>query len=183
VSSSADHPSEPPQTLCRECRNPIPEGARKCTKCASYQDGRRYVFAWSGLIGAVLAIAPLWSGAVSLWKLVSPQPAEVRLMLGSCTPESVVAYVSNLGGSSAMLGEPRVSFRLDGQWVAFDQSFRIGEDQLLSEPRETDIIRLSADPGKTFTADTDGTCRLRVAIQVVQVDERGQLKEASCDCG
>lgn len=170
------------ENLCRECKKPLPAGARKCTECATFQDWRRFIFTWSGVFTATLAIVPLWSGAISLWTLAFPEPAKVKLALASCKADGVLAYLTNVGGSPAMLGQPRISFPMDGRWTRFEMEFPMDEDDLLSEPDEIDIVTLSPPPEASFSTDDQGGCRLRVAFPVIGEEDEPGLVEAPCTC-
>lgn len=170
------------QLLCRECRNPLPEGARKCTNCSSYQDWRRFVFTWSGLFTAMLALVPLWSGAYSLWKLAFPRPADVRISIAACKPDRVLTYLNNSGETAAMLGQPRLEFEENGKWSKFDAEFEMDEDDLVSEPGEVDIVTLPAPEGGTFPVDAAGGCKLRVIYPVTSGAKEPGNVGATCQC-
>ena len=171
----------PTANLCLVCKKEMPVGASKCTECSSFQDWRRFIFAWSGIFAAAFAIAPLWTGAISLWKLAFPEPAKLKLTLGSCKPETVVAYITNTGGTSAMLAQPAVSYLDQSKWRPFAMDFPGDEDDLLAEPQEIDIIKLTPPPAGSFSMQEDGKCRLRVLVPVISAETRSVL-QAECTC-
>jgi hypothetical protein len=178
VSMSDEH-QEP---ICRECKKPLPGGARICTECSSYQDWRRFLFRWSGLLTAALAIVPLWSGAYSLWTLAFPEPARVNVATGSCRADQVSVHVSNVGGAPAVLGAPSVGFVQEGRWSRFDMNFPMDEDDVLAEPNEIDIFTLSPTEGRSFSPLDDGACQLKVKVPVTAMDGSRQDVEAECTC-
>ena len=170
------------EILCRECKNPLPAGARKCTKCSSFQDMRRIVFVWSGLFTAILALVPLWSAAISLWTLAFPEPADVRLAVASCRPERLITYLTNTGGRPAMLGSPRVEFLEGSTWNRFNMEFAMDEDDLVSETEEIDIVTLAPPNEASFASQEDGGCRLRAVFPVAGEEGERTSVMAECTC-
>lgn len=170
------------ETLCRECRRAIPKDARICTECSSYQDWRRWLFRWSGLLTAALAMVPLWTGAYSLWTLAVPDPAEVKIAIGGCKADQVLVRASNTGGEPALLGSPSVEYFLDGRWARFSMDFPMDEDDFLLEPNEIDIIALRPIQGGTFSEQDDGGCVLRATFSVTSSEDERDVAGATCTC-
>jgi hypothetical protein len=170
------------QTVCRECRNDMPPGARKCTQCSSYQDWRRFVFTWSGLLTATLALLPLWTGAYSLWNLAFLEPAKLDAAIATCRSDKLLAFVGNKGQVPAMLGEPHVEFADGDSWVPFEATFAMDEDKLVIDPGEVDVVDLAPPEGGSYPPDGLKPCKLKIVFPVLDKDSISNTSEATCTC-
>ena len=169
------------EIACRECFQPIPAGARKCTKCQSFQDWRRPIFVWSGVVTAMLALVPLWTGAYSLFTIAFPEPAHVEAEITACSSSQLIATLHNTGKLRAVVGLPRVEHFYDGQWHKFDYTYTLDEDKSVADPDDIDVIDLSPPIG-SFNSDPDQPCRLKAIFPVHE--KRGETRkvEATCTC-
>lgn len=85
-----------PQSVCRDCRQSIAAGARKCVHCGSFQGPRR----WFGLAATALSVA---IATLTLGGLVGPQ---VQFLLSPRTGVNVVT-VASTGDAYVVLVENR----------------------------------------------------------------------------
>lgn len=172
---------------CRECGAAIPPRALKCAECGAYQDARRHIFASSSVLAAVLALLPLWSGAYSAYSIANPATAEVRLELAECRRNSVQLYISNTGGTRAVLQRPILQKRVAGSRWRFQEiptasGDPVEEDDLSIDPGEVDMIRIRKR-GSGFFSPAEfetGTCHLGVAIPWVGQEE--DVLKRTCKC-
>ena len=89
---------------CVVCRELIPVGARKCTHCNSYQDWTNYLTTWSAILAAPIALLPLTSIAISLWKLTSVANfGKIEMELVSCDRSKIKAAYVNSGTRPALV--------------------------------------------------------------------------------
>lgn len=167
---------------CRECRTQLPAGARKCTKCSSFQDWRRGIFAWSGVFTATLALLPLWTGAFSLWNLAFARPAHIEAAIATCRSDKVMAYLHNDGQETAMLAEPTVDFRDGEAWTRFDATFAVAESKLVVKPDEVQMLNLAVPDEGTFPPNGDKPCHLKVMVPVLSGRGEQSVAEATCRC-
>jgi ribosomal protein L40E len=179
-----DAEKENGESVCRICRSGMPAGAAKCAKCGSFQDWRRHVFAWSGLVGAGLVLVPLWTGAAALQEQAFPGPPRIVSAL-DCTPEELTAYLTNVGGRPAMLKQPTVvrnhpedlePTRLRLKSVVDEEDLKLGKD-------ESDILKLSlASEGGAFY--DDDKCEITVTFELVEPPKAraNAPQKASCPC-
>lgn len=169
--------------LCTECKKPLPKGAKLCTECSSYQNWRRYLFQWSGVLTAALAIVPLWTGAYSLWKLAFPEPARVSVTVGGCAADHFLLHFTNSGGAPAILGSPSVEHLSGNQWIRFDMDFPMDEDDLVLEPNESDVVALRPVPADaSFSEEDNRSCQLRASFQVISGEAERSTLGAPCTC-
>ena len=95
ISSEASN-SNAEKEPCKTCKELIPVGAIKCTKCNSYQDWTRYLLRWTTVIVVLIGLAPLWGAAISLYELAFSKRAPViEALITACTPKTIsLAYIN-----------------------------------------------------------------------------------------
>ena len=183
-SSSAEAGGPPPvgEVPCRECRNPIPVGARKCAKCTSFQDWRRPVFVWSGMFTAALALLPLWTGALSLWSLAVKSPARIEVLPIACRSNRLEIYARNVGQQEAILGDPKVETYDGTTWQPFDFAYVLSKEERIATPGKGNFINLSPPEEGSFPVTGTGTCRLRAVLPILGAGSGESRVEATCSC-
>lgn len=92
-------------STCRECRNDIIQGARKCSVCNAYQDWRRYMlFGNTTLTLLVALISVLATGLPSIVDLFAPISEDVRAYLtGNKQRLHQEFHAINYGNSPSMI--------------------------------------------------------------------------------
>jgi hypothetical protein len=179
-----DAEKENGESVCRVCRNGMPAGAAKCAECGSFQDWRRHVFAWSGLVGAGLALVPLWTGAAALREQAFPSPPRIVSAL-DCAPNELTAYLTNIGGRPAMLRQPTVvrSHPEDQEPTHLMLNRVVDEDDLELQQNESDILKLSLESEGGAFYDDD-KCEITVTFELAESAgaKATAPPKASCPC-
>lgn len=104
-------------THCRVCREDIRPGAKVCVQCSSPQNWTVYLFRWKEVLAAILALAPLYSAAISLRQLaIEDVPApQIRAVLLSCEDTVRIAVaVANVGSAAGVVRTPLLEQLKDG---------------------------------------------------------------------
>ncbi len=116
-------PEAPPlsgEKPCLACAEPIQAQAIICRHCKTRQNWTRYLLNWKEIIGAVMAILPLWGGA---YALLMPRFQDNAPQLGlvdvSCSPASAMVLVSNGGRSPAIIRSLSIS------GAGLDETYRL----------------------------------------------------------
>ncbi len=105
---------------CVACAEPIPKAARLCRHCKTRQDWTRHILDWKEVAGAVMAVLPLWAGAIALTApLIQGKAPDLAVIDAACTDSSAVLTLTNSGEAPAVLG----SMRLTAPWM--DQSLHL----------------------------------------------------------
>lgn len=95
---------EIPDIVCKSCRQPVVEGAKKCDTCGSFQDWRRHL-PWlvnvTSLVGGVILAVPVVFGAWK-WAFFTP-PVDTKLVTIDLTDGALIAQVLNRGTEFALL--------------------------------------------------------------------------------
>jgi hypothetical protein len=106
-------PTPSPTETCVVCREAIEHGAAKCTHCSSYQNWSRHLFRWSGVVGAIAALYPLFKIAAALQEIATPHKPDLRFAALSCETGKVSVALANVGKSDGVLSG--AVFRVDGR--------------------------------------------------------------------
>ena len=168
---------------CVVCLKDIPAGARKCTECESYQDPfRRYVFAWSGIVGALVALFPLWSAAWSLSALAFPAKSDVSLREMECSRETLSVIVLNSGGQPAQVLTPQLKLLKDGKAtlledLGLEMSTKLAANDLISE-------RFEIRAGQNLPLrSASSSCMIVLSLKFIDAaSKKARLAEGSCPC-
>src|SRR5581483_1676162 len=108
--------SAAPIATCVACKEDIRPGATVCTKCKSPQDWTRHILNWKEVGSALLALVPLWTGAVALWTLAFRQPeAKLRIVLSACEEKSLTLAMVNDGDAHAVSSAPKPKLSRNGK--------------------------------------------------------------------
>jgi hypothetical protein len=173
---------------CVVCREPIRPGARKCVKCSSFQNWTRYPLQWSGVVGAVLALLPLWTMAVSLRELAfARQVADLRFSVLSCTPQTISVAVSNVGTQAGIMRQPRFAMVEDGRRREVERELRTAEAERVVKPGEVLIAAYTgwvSNSPADFPARSASSrgCRYQLTWPVTTFDAPAPPVEATCTC-
>jgi len=166
---------------CVVCRKPMPAGAMKCTECESYQDARRFIFSWSGVVTALLALVPIWSGALSLYKLAGEKKPDVHVEFMACRADELLVAVSNVGELPAVLGQVAVDIEADKKWVKLPVRPIADSQQLISDTGKSHIISLTTPSGRVFGEGE--VCQVRLKFPIYGGSENSETNQAKCTCG
>lgn len=101
--------SPPDSTICRTCREEIKPGARKCVRCDSYQDWRRFLSMSSSVLALLIALISVLTVAVPII-VVAVHPNKSDLVVAVQDVSSARTFrlfVSNQGNRPAALGRAR----------------------------------------------------------------------------
>lgn len=175
---------EPLPSKCLVCLKDMPSGAEKCTECDSYQDYRRHVFAWSGLIGALIAMYPLWQGSWSVAELAFPSPSKISLAEFQCEPQKMSYIVLNSGGQTAYIYSPRFELQqADEQAIELELQI---PDSASGRISANDLRPMTVPMGAGQTLP-EGQAGQKCVITLVQksIDATTQTAattRASCQC-
>lgn len=95
---------------CRVCCEEIRVGAQVCVKCNSPQNWTLHLFRWKETLAAILALAPLYSAAISLHRLAvrdRPEP-KIRAVVMSCDTVRIAVAVANVGSAAGVVRTPEM---------------------------------------------------------------------------
>lgn len=173
---------------CVVCHELIQRGAGICIHCDSVQDWTRHIFRWTGVLTAVLALLPLWTGASALRELAFPHhKSDVRFHPIVCTRERMILAVTNSGDRAGIMTEFSLVIVVDSREAK--------EKFALIPQKERRIVR----PGETFTLNLEPrvegvpaplpastglgkTCEYRIAMQVDAFDLGTYSATVNCPC-
>lgn len=173
---------------CVICREQIDCDAIKCTKCGSYQDWSRHIFRWSGVVVAAVALAPLWSMAVSLYQIAMPRNAEIHLSALTCTAREITVAAANVGQKTGAVKS--VDFevaRNPPQKESGRDSRTLTTDQIIPiKPNDVVILKYRPSPGgfeELPLRQSSTRCEYRLSFTALglSVAESGH-STVTCDC-
>lgn len=171
---------------CIVCKEPIHRGARICTQCKSWQDWTRHLTRWSTTIAAALAIVPLWTGAVSLYKIAFHHAAEIKIQALTCDISAVTLVVTNSGDRAGILGSSSLSLQVNDISVGKPITLRAVEEHPVVRPRETFVLRLEPRvegvPSVIPVPTNAKTCAYHVATEVREFERGSHEALVSCAC-
>jgi len=171
-------------TECVICKNEIKKGAKKCTRCNSYQHPARRFFA--GLdIKSLVALVPIVTLAFVFVKgQITVHKSDLRVAIMDVNREGVRVAVSNLGDRAAILNErAELVFVVNGE---ADPRPRL----LVKDPKAQGLPLIKAGESAVLeflAVGTDGTkipldacppdskeCMYRVSFHVIAFDHEPQ---------
>jgi hypothetical protein len=89
---------------CRQCRKPIPKGARLCSECKSYQDWRGYLNVSSTVLALLVALISVIGGALPhTYHLFGWDKSKVVFGVPVVSGERVRLFATNKGAMPAVL--------------------------------------------------------------------------------
>ena len=174
-------PTPPPTEACIVCREAIKHGAAKCTHCDSYQNWTRHLFRWSGIVGAVAALYPLFTIAPALREIATPHRPDLRFAALSCETDRISVALANVGKSDGVLS--RTGFRVDGRSEIQNAERKLVDaktkvqERLVIKPDQVVIVDYvglvgsneAPFPRRTSRADE---CSFRLTFSTVAFDTR-----------
>lgn len=96
---------------CSTCAEDIRLQARKCTKCGSYQDARRFVAGWAATVSVGAAIVSLGVAlAPHVETLATPKSAEPEVALIGAAPGVLTVSVHNRGAEPIYVDSGTLNF-------------------------------------------------------------------------
>jgi hypothetical protein len=172
---------------CIVCREPIQGGARLCVHCHSAQDWTRYILRWTGVWTAMLALLPLWSGALALREIAfHDHKAEIRLEPITCTRDMIVIAVTNSGDRPGIISQSTLNVAIDKQ---------VANEKFNLVPRTGSQI---VKPGETFTLELEprvegilaplpipnsrSECEYRIITRIDSFERNWHPLMVSCPC-
>jgi len=100
----SDSHIDAPQASCRECRSPVPLGARICPTCHSYLDWRRFVNMGQANLALLVALISVVTTLLTIGlPLYHSRGADIGLVVASTEPDKIIFIVHNDGRSGGML--------------------------------------------------------------------------------
>lgn len=177
-----DSPSS--DSKCVVCLKDIPEGAQICAECNSYQDFRRHVFAYGGLLGALIAIIPLWSAATSLTKLAFPPSSEISLRELQCRSEGLSLFVLNSGGQPAHLFKPRLKLMRDDEPTDLEFGLSVPTGNAKIEANSLVGLSFKLLPGQTLPIRSESkSCEITFLLDSIDpTSDTAATADESCSC-
>ncbi len=183
--SAVNSSGESPRTHCLACKEPLLPGAKKCKECGTFQDWRRHVFLWSGIITALLAIVPAWGIGVSLWEMAFPANSDIRLKVTLCTSEQINVVAYNKGGRTGIVGRPKLWLVVDGKKeasalkvVPTSESFTIKPGDMLELEYQAMLRKNREDFPKKRGSD----CRIILEFPIFGSEGETTTQEVDCPC-
>lgn len=112
-------------TLCKQCRNTIPEGALLCSHCGSYQDWRS-TFSISSTVIALLTalVSVLGIATPAVINVLHVPRSDAVLQAPSIEGTTLRVVAVNRGDASASL----IRARIDGEYLAGATKVRLRND-------------------------------------------------------
>jgi len=96
---------------CSTCAEDIRLQARKCTKCGSYQDARRYLAGWAATVSVVAAFVSVGVALSPHIKALStPKFAEPEVALVGAAPGILTVAVRNRGAEAIYVDSGALNF-------------------------------------------------------------------------
>lgn len=134
---------------CEICGLEIPDIAKKCTHCGSFQN-RWQRFSSGVNLGALTALVPVLTlAATFIYTQMSPVGSNVRIFPPDCTKDTIIFTASNDGNRDAVV-VPRGLY-VDQKKKNYDHEFRVTD-------HETEHILVPAGEITTFrVASKHGT--------------------------
>jgi hypothetical protein len=187
-----DAASGTPIARCVACKEDIRPGAAICTKCKTPQNWTRYIFNWKDVGSAILALVPLWTGAIALWALAFREPAaELRAAAPVCEQGRVVLALVNDGDSAAVLKLPLLKI-VRGTQTTMSNVELLPDSSVqypyLLAPKQSSPVALRPQvsgllaPLPTKSKDASDTCTLIVETGFRGFKGREGTAAAQCPC-
>jgi hypothetical protein len=170
---------------CRVCAQPIPAGAKKCTRCNEFQSPFWRVAAGLDLKG-LLALLPLLALIYAfLAERVEPKNAKLQIFPIGCTRDTVEVFGSNVGNRAAAVTAAGYSVgnRADGKLLpqgdAVTRVFAANDSHVARWK-----VDLRKEPGglAPHGASEVAGCQVTLRFAVLEFNGRTREIEAKCVC-
>jgi hypothetical protein len=183
------NPSVASAVECIVCREPIKPQAQICIHCKSAQNWTRHVIRWSVLVGGLLTLLPLWSGAWSLNKLAFPRHhVDIRIQPIKCAVDTVELAITNRGDRAGFVGDFNLDVEVNRKTLNHFILAPKNQEATLLKPSDT--VRLSLEPQSADVAvslpalpkhSTD-ICEYHISTQVNAFDNLPTTSDIFCAC-
>jgi len=180
-------PKETDETKpCIVCHEAIRRGARLCIHCESAQDWTRHILRWTGVWTAVLALLPLWSGALALLEIAFPNhKAEVKFQPISCTKDAVILAVTNTGDRPGIISKSVLTMWVGNQITEAKFDLMPATKQRVVRPGQTFTLQLGPQvegTSSTLPSGRSKSCEYRIETQVDAFDLGSYPVTVKCPC-
>lgn len=176
---------------CKQCRNEIPQGARICSKCNSYQDWRSVIpFSNTALALLTAFVSVLGIAAPSVYKAFHKPRSEATLSMPSVDGTTLRIVAINSGDASASV----VRAWVDSDYLAAATKVRLRNDadaiiQPGSQLLTFDIIPLLDEDDSyrsslevlTFITQKKESPRTEIRFHLFQSDGRYSIQAIALD--
>jgi hypothetical protein len=108
-STANDLEKAPKNSKCLVCKEDIRYGAKKCTKCESFQDWRRYFQFNIVVLSLLVALFSVVATSVPVIKSVVLPEADVRFSFLHFNSKHIVIVATNIGRRAAVLKEVKLN--------------------------------------------------------------------------
>ena len=105
---------EDAQQECRTCREPIKAGARKCVRCDSFQDWRRFLTLSTSALALIIALVSVISAlGPGIVRMLSGDRSELVVSYIATVDEGLLLLASNKGTRPAVIHGATLAARSD----------------------------------------------------------------------
>ncbi len=168
---------------CPVCRNTIPQGARKCTKCNSYLNWRRYLNVSETSLALVVALISVISvAAPNLNDWLTEDFSELHAETRQVYRESLELFISNRGNKTGRIISVSLGATTRSGSNPNPLTLEIAHDGLVP-PAESTVVHLTVHPEQVLQflswpfAEIEG-CSLRVSV--VEHRQAPKLVDVGC---
>jgi hypothetical protein len=174
-----------PGSHCRICAEPLPEGARKCTKCGEFQTFLARLLAGLDLHGLVALVPVATLAFVFLQERVGVVRSDLRFALVACSQTDVSLMASNVGNRAGVIAE--ASYNL-GNEQPRQLILELKPDARLVDGGKTRIFELRVDheisPGGLVPFEMQGRpdCQVVITVETFTFEQHTKKQKVICDC-
>lgn len=131
------------ENLCKQCKSPIPSGARICSKCNSYQDWRSVIPLSSTALALLTAlVSVIGIAAPSVYKLFHTPRSEAELVMPSVDGTTLRVVALNRGDAPASL----IRAWVDSEYLAAATKVRLRSDSDAIIPPGSKLLTFDVIP-------------------------------------
>lgn len=171
---------------CRVCCEDIRAGAQVCTKCKSPQNWTVHLFRWKEVLTAILALAPLYSAAISLRQLAvkeRPEP-KIRAVVLSCDTVRIAVAVANVGSAAGVVRATEMELLKGGnvseRYALDPDDDRLGGSRIVAAGEIAELNLVRRVGGAEALPVEDKNVDIVIRVQYLGFD--GQFGSASDGC-
>ena len=141
---------------------------------------------WSATIAAALAIAPLWAGGLSLYKIAFRSDADVKVQALICESSAITLAVTNTGRHAGILGNSSVTLQVNGKPAGKPIRLQPAEQHSVVQPEEAFALkfepRVEGVAASLPTPFGANACEYSVATAIRDFDGDPHDVIVSCPC-
>lgn len=124
---------------CSTCREPIRPGARKCTKCDSFQDWRRFLSVGTSALALIIALVSVTSAlGPSIIRMFQGEQSDLAILYVASVGDELLLLASNRGTRPAVIHGVSPVSRPD--FLDFDMKAKGRASHVLVNPGEVQAI-------------------------------------------